>query len=97
MERIGGGVKHDWNRLGRRHCGPDSDIAGANDKDRDLAADEVVYQSRQPVELTIRPSIFDDDVSPLDKTNLAQAAAKNSHALRALRRRYAMQQADLRQ
>jgi hypothetical protein len=91
MDWIGGGVKHDWNRLGRRYCGPDSDIAGANNKDRDLAADEVVCQSRQPVELTIRPSIFDRDVSALHETHFAEAAAEGRHAGRPSWCRYAVQ------
>jgi hypothetical protein len=78
----------------RRHCRLDSDITGANDQDRNLALDEVVGQGRQALDLTVRPSIFDGDVSPLDESHFAEAAAESGHAVRALRRRYAMQRAD---
>ncbi len=43
--------------------------------DRDIAAGGIRRHRRQPVELTCRPAIIDDDVAALDEAHVAQAAA----------------------
>src|SRR5262249_41913515 len=52
-------------RLRCRHHRPHSDVRRARTDDCNLAADEVGGHSRQPVELTFRPAVFDPYVPPL--------------------------------
>jgi hypothetical protein len=94
IDWIGSRREHNGNRFGGRHRRADSDIAAAHEEDCDFAADEVGRKRREPFELTICPASFNRNVSPLDKTHLAEGAAKYCHAIRKLCRRYAVQHPD---
>src|SRR5262249_37858387 len=48
--------------------------------DRDLAADQISRQARQPIVLTLRPAIFDRDVAAFDIAGFGQALVERSQA-----------------
>ncbi len=59
--------------LFRREC---RRVATFGDDHIDLAADELGGQPGQPIEMTLRPAIFDGDVVPFDIAHLAQPVAE---------------------
>src|SRR5262249_44663982 len=59
-------------RLGRQRC---LDAAGG-DNGGYMTLDQVGYQGRQPVELTVRVAILDRDIPALHQASFAQALTK---------------------
>ena len=91
---IGRGSEDDRNDLGGRDRRPGGDVAAAGQDDRDLAADEIGRQCRQPIVLTLGPAIFDGQVAALDEARVAQAPVESRHIPRPIRRRHAVKRAN---
>jgi hypothetical protein len=57
----------------------------ASQDQSDLAGDEIGCQARQTIIAIIGPALVDDDVSPLEKTNIAEPKAESRHIGRPFR------------
>src|SRR4051794_33442797 len=75
-DRIAGAVENNWNCRGSLLCSEGSRVAALCYDHVDLAGDQVGSQGGQPVEAPLRPAVFDQDVLPFNKTQLAQPFAK---------------------
>src|SRR5690349_22146837 len=75
LDRITGGLKHDWNR---RPGAFDSQRTGCRCRrdNGDLAVNEIGGKARQPVKVTVGPAIFDGNVLTVDVTRLLQSCAE---------------------
>ena len=62
--------------------------------DRDLPANKIGRQPRQPVELVLGPAVFDRDVLAFDIPRVLQALAKSAQAIRETFRRYRAEETD---
>ena len=96
-DRIGAGEEHDRNGPGRGLGGEHAEHLAGDGDHRDLSADQVGRQRRQPVVLLLRPAIFDRDVAALDIAGFAQALAERVQPARVAAGGGAAQEADHRQ
>ena len=99
IDRIGRGREHDRDRLRRCHGRPnsDSDIARARTDHCNIAADKIGRcHARQASKLAFGPAVFDGNVTALNEACFAQAFVEPDHAVRPLRCRHAVQDADRR-
>lgn len=79
LHRVGTGLEHNWNPCGGRFgCQCDCRAAAGCDH-RDRAADQLGGESRQSVQLTFCPAIFDRDISAFDIAGVGQTLTKGVH------------------
>src|ERR1019366_6806304 len=71
--------EYDWNGCGRSLRGQSVRIATTGRDDGDPAADKIGGHCRQPIILSLRPAILDDDVLPLGIAHLLQTPAECCH------------------
>ena len=86
--------EHDWNGRGRRLDGDGWSGSAMRDDDRDLPANKIGRQPRQPVELVLGPAVFDRDVLAFDIPCVLQALAKSAQAIRETLGRYRAEETD---
>ena len=65
-DRINSDRENDRSGLGHRHCRPDAD-GTAREDEGNFTADKIGRHRRQRIEMAVSPTIFDGDVSALDK------------------------------
>jgi hypothetical protein len=87
-------LKDDGNRVGRSFGCERWTYPAARNDDRDLTAHQVGRQSRQSIELVLRPTIFDQDVAAINVAGFAQALPKCRHEIGAGLGRTIMQKPD---
>ena len=73
LDRVESHVKDNRNGSGRRFGGQRSRRASGNRNYVDLPTHQIGSQRWKPVVVSLRPSIFDRNIPPLDVTNLAQS------------------------
>src|SRR5262249_33512180 len=76
-DRITGAVENDRDRRGRLLCGEGGRVAAFGDDDVNLAGNQLSSQGGQPIEVPLRPAVFDRDVLPFNKTSLGQSLEKS--------------------
>src|SRR5215471_3919437 len=86
----GVGTCREYNRnsSGRGYHGPYPGRATADKNDRDLASDQIGSHRRHPIEVTVGPAGFNNDVAALDEPRLGKATAKSVRAICPLSRRH---------
>jgi hypothetical protein len=87
-------VKTIGNGFGFRHRGAHAGQVATDQHDGDVALDEVGRQRRQPIVLTVGPTIFDRNVSALHIARLPETATESGHWAAPFRRRQAVEHAD---
>jgi hypothetical protein len=94
--RIGRNREDDWNRAGRRLCGPRRSV-GIRGNHGHRTTNQIERHSRQSVVLAFREAIFDCHVTALAIAGVAEALAKRAQILRLLVRRSSAEVPDRRQ
>ncbi|MGB7100061.1 MAG: hypothetical protein WBD95_15020 [Xanthobacteraceae bacterium] len=67
-------------------------VPAARDDHGDLTSNQVGCQRRQPINLTLRPTVFDRHVPPFDIAGLTQAIAERLHKMFNCARRRAVEE-----
>jgi len=72
LDRVAADGEHDRDRCGRRFGDKRSLRGGHAGYDRDLTADEVGCERRQPIVLQLGKAVFDPHIAALDKAGLGE-------------------------
>jgi hypothetical protein len=93
LDRVDTGIEHDRNGRGRT-LGRERRRAIASKKDRDLPTNEVRREARQPIVLTLCPTVFERDVLTLDIASLSESLPERDEQWSALGQRRATEKSD---
>src|SRR3954469_16964542 len=81
LDRITVGAEHDRDAAGRALGGERSLDSSGRDDDIHFAADKIGRQPREPLQLTLRPAVFESDVATFGVARIHEPEANEGETI----------------